>query len=131
VPDVTSTSGQMALSVRTSRHHYESRATPTKQFKKEEDVAEQVIATDPTGAEREGGDAAEYRGRRATLRAACAAMAFGTSLYAVTRSVRACGAHKRLVRMALAVVTAGEGMAVLWTLPPLKAATVTDAGIAA
>jgi hypothetical protein len=92
-------------------------------------VAEQVIATDSTGAERHGGDAAEYGGRRATLRAACAAMAFGSSLYAVTRSVRACGARKRLAWMALAVVTAGEGMGVLWTLPPLEGATVTDGGL--
>jgi hypothetical protein len=94
-------------------------------------VAEQVVATDPTRSEREGSDAAEYAGRRATLRAACAAMAFGTSLYAVTRSVNACGARERTAWMALAAITAGEGLGVLWTLPPLEAATVTDAGIAA
>jgi hypothetical protein len=120
----------MALSVRTSRRQHERSATPTKQFKKEEDVAEQVIATDPTGTERESGAAAGYAGRRATVRAVCAAMAFGTSLYAVTRSVRAPGARKRTAWMALAAITAAEGMGVLWTLPPLEAATVTDAGIA-
>jgi hypothetical protein len=94
-------------------------------------VAEQVIATDPTGTERESGAAVGYAGRRATLRAACAALAFGTSLYAVTRSVRACGARKRTAWMALATITAGEGLGLLWTLPPLEAARVTDAGIAA
>lgn len=94
-------------------------------------MAEQIIATDSTGAEREGSDAAGYAGRLPTIRAACAAMAFGTSLYAVTRSVRACGARKRTAWMALAAITAAEGMGVSWTLPPLEGATVTDAGIAA
>jgi hypothetical protein len=92
-------------------------------------VAEHVIATDSTGTERESAGAAGYAGRRATLRAVCAAMAFGTSLYAVTRSVRACGPRKRTAWMALAAITAGEGMVVLWTLPPVVATTFTDAGI--
>jgi hypothetical protein len=33
--------------------------------------------------------------------------------------------------MTLAAITAGEGMGVLSTLPPLVATTVTDAGVAA
>jgi hypothetical protein len=94
-------------------------------------VADHVGATDSTGTERESGGVVGYAGRRATLRAVWAAMAFGTSLYAVTRSVHACEARKRTAWMALAAITAAEGMGVLWTLPPLEAATVTDAGIAA
>jgi hypothetical protein len=121
----------MALLVRTCRHQHEGSATATNQFKKEEDVAEHVVATDSTGTEGENGAGAGYAGRRATLGAVCAALAFGTSLYAVTRSVRACGARKRTAWMALAAITAGEGMGVLSTLPPLEGATVTDAGIAA
>jgi hypothetical protein len=101
------------------------------QFKKEEDVAEHVIATDSTGTERESGGAAGYAGRHTTLRAVCAAVAFGTSLYAVTRSVRARGARKRTAWMALGAVTAGEGMGVFWTLPPLEGTRVADAGLAA
>lgn len=92
---------------------------------------EHVVATDSTGAGRESGGATEYAGRRATLRAVCAAMAFGTSLYAATRSVHASGARKRTAWMTLAAITAGEGMGVLSTLPPLVATTVTDAGVAA
>jgi hypothetical protein len=93
-------------------------------------VAAHVTATDSTGTQRESCGAAGYAGRQATLRAVCAALAFGTSLYAVTRSVRACGARKRTAWMALAAITAGEGMGVFWTLPPLEGATVMDAGIA-
>lgn len=91
-------------------------------------MAEQVVATDPTRSEGEGGDAAEYAGRRATIRAACAAMAFATSLYAITRSVHAFGARARVAWMALAAITAGEGLGVLCTLPPLEAATVPTSG---
>jgi hypothetical protein len=97
----------------------------------EEDMADHVISTDSTGTERDSGGTTGYAGRRATLRAACAAMSFGTSLYAVTRSVHAGDARKRTAWMALATITAAEGMGILWTLPPLEAATVTDAGIAA
>jgi len=121
----------MALSVLTIRHHHKWRRTGTHQFEKEEDVAAHVIATDSTGTERESGGATRYAGRRATLRAIWAAMAFGISLYAVTRSVHACGARKRTAWMTLAAITAGEGMGIMWTLPPLEGATVTDAGIAA
>ena len=94
-------------------------------------MAEDVVATDSTGAEHESSGAAGYAGRRAIVRAACAAMAFGTSLYAVIRSVHAGGARERAGWSALAAITAGEGLGVLWTLPPLEAATVTDAGLAA
>jgi len=90
-------------------------------FNKEDDVVEHAL----------GVDSAEYLGRRETVRATGAAVAFATSLYAVTRSVRASGARKRAAWMALATLTAGQGIGLLWTLPLLEPATVTEAGIAA
>jgi hypothetical protein len=100
-------------------------------FTKEDDVADYVSGIDSAAVPREPDGTAANLGRRATLRAVCAAVAFGSSLYAVTRSVRACGARKRTAWMALAVITAGEGMAILSTLPPMEPVRLTEAGIAA
>jgi hypothetical protein len=89
-------------------------------------VVEHALGADSKGAERDPGGAVAYLGRRATVRATGAAVAFATSLYAVTRSVRASGARKRAAWMALAAITAGQGMGLLWTLPPLESATGTE-----
>ncbi len=94
-------------------------------------MVEHALGVDSAGAEREPRGAVEYLGRRETVRATGAAVAFATSLYAVTRSVRASGARKRAAWMALATLTAGQGIGLLWTLPLLEPATVTEAGIAA
>jgi hypothetical protein len=94
-------------------------------------MAEGVIHTDSTAG---GGDLRGpigYLAAHPLVRFTCAAAAFTTSLYAITRSIRPGTERRRAAWVALAAITAGEGMGLVAVLPSLKASSMTPGSVTA
>jgi hypothetical protein len=94
-------------------------------------MAECVIRTDSTA---DGGalrGPVGYLAAHPLVRLTCAAAAFTTSLYATTRSMRPSTERRRAAWVALAAITAGEGVGLVAVLPSLKSSPVTEGSVTA
>jgi hypothetical protein len=94
-------------------------------------MAEGVIGTDSTADVRDLSGPVGNLAAHPLVRVACAAAAFATSFYAITRSIRPGAELKRAAWVALAAITAGEGMGLVSVLSPLKSSPVTEVSVAA
>jgi hypothetical protein len=94
-------------------------------------MAERVIGTESTADVRDLRGSVGYLVAHSLVRLGCAAVAFITSLYAITRSIRSDTALKRAAWAALAAITAGEGVGLVSLLSPLEPSPVTEVSVAA
>jgi hypothetical protein len=94
-------------------------------------MAEGVIGIDSTAGVRNLRGPVGYLAVHPLVRVACAAAAFATSVYAITRSVRPGTDLKRVVWVALAAITAGEAMGLVSVFSPLDSSPVTKSSAAA
>jgi hypothetical protein len=94
-------------------------------------MAEGVIGTNSTAGVPDLRGPVGYVVAHSLVRFTCAAAAFTTSLYAIRRSIRTGTELKRVAWVALAAITAGEGLGLVSELTALKSSTVTEVSVAA